>query len=318
MTVLQELKQYNNNEFECNGGAFFWVAATDYGGGWSDLVWAEVSQTTGCSSAPPAPTNSPTQRPTGPSKSPTTSPTASPMTPSPTKQPTKRPTFPTDPNISTCGDGCATAPNDVGVLYPMANCIGFYICWDGQTYATNCAPGTLFEVDSQACVHYNDANCRCTDSFTPAPVPNPQPVTSPSNCPTANWDVIGSADCSGYHYCTNGVMGELILCPAGQLFQARFKGCDWDYNVDCGQSVSPPSNPTPTAPSPNQSPITASDPNVSPTTPTAGSIWYPDWERSNTCQNDGGQPNWMDNHVGYYHPTEKECCAQWFWWTGCY
>lgn len=25
VTVLQELKSYNNNEFQCNGGAFFWV-----------------------------------------------------------------------------------------------------------------------------------------------------------------------------------------------------------------------------------------------------------------------------------------------------
>ena len=45
--VLSDLKSYNGGEFECNGGAFFWVAQHDQG--WSDTVLGEVRSTAGCS-----------------------------------------------------------------------------------------------------------------------------------------------------------------------------------------------------------------------------------------------------------------------------
>lgn len=48
VAVLSDLKTYNNGEFSCNGGAFFWVAQHDVNGGFSDLVYAEVSKTAGC------------------------------------------------------------------------------------------------------------------------------------------------------------------------------------------------------------------------------------------------------------------------------
>ena len=50
VTVMSDLKTINDGDFECNGGAFFWVSNHDIGGAWSDTVWAEVSQTAGCSS----------------------------------------------------------------------------------------------------------------------------------------------------------------------------------------------------------------------------------------------------------------------------
>jgi len=45
--VMSTLKAYNNNEFMCNGGAFFWVASHD--DGWSSNLVQEVSLTAGCS-----------------------------------------------------------------------------------------------------------------------------------------------------------------------------------------------------------------------------------------------------------------------------
>jgi len=51
VTVLQQVKDHNNGEFACNGGAFFWVVSDDVNGAWSDLVYDEVSQTAGCSSS---------------------------------------------------------------------------------------------------------------------------------------------------------------------------------------------------------------------------------------------------------------------------
>jgi hypothetical protein len=47
--VISDLKSYNDGEFECNGGAFFWVAQSDRGGSWSDAVLEEVGRTAGCS-----------------------------------------------------------------------------------------------------------------------------------------------------------------------------------------------------------------------------------------------------------------------------
>jgi len=47
--VTSDLKAYNNGEFACNGGAFFWVALKDVGGAWSDAVVGEVATTAGCS-----------------------------------------------------------------------------------------------------------------------------------------------------------------------------------------------------------------------------------------------------------------------------
>eukprot|EP00571_Detonula_confervacea_P007964 CAMPEP_0172313318 /NCGR_PEP_ID=MMETSP1058-20130122/20021_1 /TAXON_ID=83371 /ORGANISM="Detonula confervacea, Strain CCMP 353" /LENGTH=665 /DNA_ID=CAMNT_0013026957 /DNA_START=15 /DNA_END=2009 /DNA_ORIENTATION=+ len=75
--VLQDIKDYNGAEFACNGGAFFWVALNDVGGGWSDPVYKEVSNTTGCSdSGTPNPTSLPSK---APSRGPTSSPTRSPV-----------------------------------------------------------------------------------------------------------------------------------------------------------------------------------------------------------------------------------------------
>ena len=57
--IQKQIKAYNNGEFRCNGGAFFWVANHDVGGAWSDQVVREVSLTSGCSESQPTPTNPP-------------------------------------------------------------------------------------------------------------------------------------------------------------------------------------------------------------------------------------------------------------------
>mmetsp|Transcript_5973 Transcript_5973/g.12955 ORF Transcript_5973/g.12955 Transcript_5973/m.12955 type:complete len:657 (+) Transcript_5973:174-2144(+) len=87
-TVMQQVKEFNGGEFACNGGAFFWMASYDTAGAWSDPVYAEVSQTNGCSDV-------------SGTVSPTKSPTVSPI-PSPTKKPTDSPVmaFP-----GQCSDG---------------------------------------------------------------------------------------------------------------------------------------------------------------------------------------------------------------------
>ena len=111
--IQQEIKGFNNGEFECNGGAFFWVASHDTGGSWSDLVVSEVSMTAGCSNSQTTSstvttstttatsttttavlTSAPTKGPTSaPNPEPTTAmPTTEPTTAMPTTEPTAGPT----------------------------------------------------------------------------------------------------------------------------------------------------------------------------------------------------------------------------------
>lgn len=89
--VISDLKEYNNGEFGCNGGAFFWVVQHDVGGAWSDAVLAEVSATAGCSN-PSSSTTSSTTINTGATVTTTSAATSSPSTSSPTSaQPTRSP-----------------------------------------------------------------------------------------------------------------------------------------------------------------------------------------------------------------------------------
>ncbi|KAL3775170.1 hypothetical protein HJC23_000313 [Cyclotella cryptica] len=68
-------------------------------------------------------------------------------------------------------------------------------------------------------------------------------------------------------------------------------------------------------------PATSSPPNIasitsSPTNPL--DVFYPDWEGSNTCVNDGKQPSWM--YVSdpwnnkYFTTSQQECCDTWYFW----
>merc|ERR1712087_540388 len=102
--VMFNLKAYNNDEFMCNGGAFFWVASHD--NGWSNDLVQEVSLTAGCSvEGTPSPSasqsgGSPSFSPTGSSTSirvtasPTVSPIKSPSSSSPTKSASALPSAP--------------------------------------------------------------------------------------------------------------------------------------------------------------------------------------------------------------------------------
>jgi chitinase len=77
--IHRQIKAFNNGEFKCNGGGFFWVHTDDTGGAWSDAVSAEVSLTKGCSTS--ATTKAPSRKPI------TLSPTKRPVTNAPTRKP---------------------------------------------------------------------------------------------------------------------------------------------------------------------------------------------------------------------------------------
>jgi len=94
--IQQEIKDFNNGEFACNGGAFFWVATHDIGGAWSDQVVSEVSLSAGCSNSQTTSSTVTTTTTTtvthAPSKAPTSPPNPEPTTFMPTSEPTSVPT----------------------------------------------------------------------------------------------------------------------------------------------------------------------------------------------------------------------------------
>jgi len=88
VSVLQQVKEFDQGQYSCNGGAFFWVASDDVSGTWSDPVAAELALTAGCldGTTPPSPTTTP-----NPTSGVTTQPT-SPTTSQPTNAVTSKPT----------------------------------------------------------------------------------------------------------------------------------------------------------------------------------------------------------------------------------
>jgi hypothetical protein len=114
VTILQDIKSYNNGQFYCNGGAFFWVADHDTGGGWSDLVQGEVMQTTGCSSSattvPPTTTTSTAGTTTQVATTTTTSATATVGTTTTTPQCIARGINPGSASCDACCSGKCKGP----------------------------------------------------------------------------------------------------------------------------------------------------------------------------------------------------------------
>jgi hypothetical protein len=218
------LKAYNNDEFMCNGGAFFWVASHDSNGLWSDDLVQEVSLTAGCSvggtpsqSAPP--TYYPTYNPTGSSvpsgsgatSTPTVSPSQSTSSSSPTKSPSVFPTkSPVTPN------GCVAVPQD---QLPE------------DSWATTDEKCKLCESGTHPWWPCDTNLCDCSGSPAPPTPPTPPvqgPTPAPVNSPTApnpNCQA-HSNQCSATNPCDNG------LCCS----QWGYCGSSRGYCGDCCQS----------------------------------------------------------------------------------
>jgi hypothetical protein len=115
-------------------------------------------------------------------------------------------------------------------------------------------------------------------SPTPTPVPNP-PTPPTTDCPSGYNGLRPRDDCTRYYHCQNGVMvGEVLDCHIGTLFDIEKQYCNWANDVTCGLTPVP-SPPTPT-------------PVPSPPTPTPPSLDCP-------AGYSGLRP--LDNCTRYYH-----------------
>merc|ERR1711915_187953 len=162
------------DHYDCNGGAFFWVADDDNNGLWSSEINGVIQPKSGCSlglepsTAPPssAPITSPsTNLPT--TSLTTESPTPSPSIPPPTSSPTTSHEAPTTPVVNTQppttapGDSCC--PIGSTMLVPTNSCTQFFHC-DGnggiKGKPISCPDGLLFNIYGGYCDYsYNVPNC---------------------------------------------------------------------------------------------------------------------------------------------------------------
>lgn len=154
---------------------------------------------------------------------------------------------------------------------------------------------------------------------TPNPTSKPTPlptssVTSCQSCPLTGWALVSADSCSGFYHCLDGVQGYYQACPVGTLFDSKSMGCDYTSHVTCNcYGNNPPTNPPPTTPPPPNPPLPL--PPSPPPTPRPTSVggyrYYPDWDNTNNCINDGNEPSWM---ATYLTTTKDQCCKNNYWW----
>jgi len=146
-------------------------------------------------------------------------------------------------------------------------------CWDAykaDQMWTNCADVTIAAPDGGPTLSNSDLKDDCSSTPvpsppTPTPVPSPTPTPVPNpptppttDCPSGYSGLRPRDDCTRYYHCQNGVMvGEVLDCPTGTLFDMGLQYCNWANDVTCGLTPVPspptptpvPSPPTPTPPS---------------------------------------------------------------------
>ncbi|KAL9182412.1 hypothetical protein ACHAXT_013064 [Thalassiosira profunda] len=267
------------------------------------------------------------------SPKPTDAPTASEApsaSPQPTKAPTPQPTAPPTV-VPPCGLDC---PAGATGNFATTDCAGFNMCNAGARVGTfACAPGTGFHQALQVCDWDGSFACACSTGGPPAPTPpspTPPAPTPPSPTPppptptlptaceqcTSGSFLVAGDNCLGFHYCNSGSLGAYVACPAGTLYDANMMACNWEDQVACSCASGPLLPPPPPPPTPIGPPPTPATPPPTPPpmvpVPVGTGSFYPDWERSATCANDGQQPSWMGTQ--YFFNTLQECCNQWFWW----
>jgi len=171
-----------NNYYDCNGGAYFWVAYDDVGGAWSRTVSAAVAPNAGCSGPPTTPA------PIAPTPPTTLVPTSAPVTPSPTSSPVTQ--APQDPWTMCC-------PSGFTGLKAYGDCMSYYHCVGGIVTGglLACSPGTLFSETAQVCDWASTTTCTITlpcggvptipPSTQPTPIPTPPPSSPPTSMPVS-------------------------------------------------------------------------------------------------------------------------------------
>ena len=130
--------------------------------------------------------------------------------------------------------GCPAGSDD---LLPTTDCAGFYYCVSGSASGIfQCSTGTLFDASIQACNWKDSFTCECS-STSPSPTATATSAVADEDlcrpCPSSDWDMVGSSDCTGFYHCISGSASNFVSCPSGTIWSASTQGCDWSWRTEC-------------------------------------------------------------------------------------
>ncbi|KAL1377281.1 hypothetical protein pipiens_016363 [Culex pipiens pipiens] len=168
--------------------------------------------------------------------------------------------------------GLECPPSGSGHFVYIMDCRQFLNCWKGRGYIQSCAPGTLFNSETNQCDHPTKVHCLTSNTMEgyqrlarlrkPKDPVKSAPLTQGGQddfyggtelvvrCPP---DVIGlrehPTDCRKFLNCNNGAT-VVQDCGPGTAFNRMMSVCDHIHNVDCNRygnfiqhGPSSPSNP---------------------------------------------------------------------------
>ncbi|ODN01504.1 putative chitinase 3 [Orchesella cincta] len=147
-----------------------------------------------------------------------------------------------------------TCPGD-GAFPDEADCLLFYICWNGSATLNRCTDIMLFDLRYSGCnfAEYVD----CQDRFRPPEFPgtvspppttttvDPSQPTSPTtpgpngtfSCP--NDGVFPHEQKCEYYWSCYAGDATLVHCELDYLYDLRYAGCNFPQYVDCGERERP-------------------------------------------------------------------------------
>ncbi|KAL9700500.1 hypothetical protein quinque_003941 [Culex quinquefasciatus] len=179
---------------------------------------------------------------------------------------------PTAGEVSENFTGLECPPSASGHFVYIMDCRQFLNCWKGRGYIQSCAPGTLFNSETNECDHPTKVHCLTSNTMEgyqrlarlrkPKDPVKSAPLTQGGQddfyggtelvvrCPP---DVIGlrehPTDCRKFLNCNNGAT-VVQDCGPGTAFNRMMSVCDHIHNVDCNRygnfiqhGPSSPSNP---------------------------------------------------------------------------
>ena len=191
------------------------------------------------------PTADPAKAPSAATRSPIPAPTTNPTPPNPSSTPAPSPSPTTTP--PTAGPPCGSGNVGNGDCADRSMCCSEWgWCGTSAEYCsrTPCGNGYVGNGDcadrSMCCSEWGYCGTSaeyCKVDPSPSPItPTPPPVSGGGSpqCPPNGYVLIPSAKCEGFYHCMNGaIMGDMVLCPTGTLFNKDVSVCDWPSNVNC-------------------------------------------------------------------------------------
>jgi len=129
-------------------------------------------------------------------------------------------------------------PSPGGAFPHPERCELYYECIENDATLKKCPDTQYFDLVYSGCNW--DYLTDCQDRVTPTPPPG-DTTENPGDgfqCPQPGGAFPHPLLCEVYYICTENVPKRHV-CPATQLFDLKYSGCNWEQYVDCGDRIRP-------------------------------------------------------------------------------